>query len=326
MRLDDYGRKVYARERRAAAKHGRERLQTCGGELYGAARPPRAAYFNASDCLDRARAEMAKDPRRPIYTDVGIWRRPWHLGAVDDGGERWIEDPESVGLRFHGLASDLAKLDHDGWFMDPEALGETARGVVYQLPAKNGRARFLAAMADPWNSDTDGRGPAIVDVRQIFEADAVALWSEWQINGQSRRPVSEFAESAAILAAKDAARMADEIARIYAEREREYQEARRAGERSRELAREAFELGREYVGAFRAVRQAVCARRLVVKDGVVSAADWRDGVRGLVKLARRARESYVDAIEAARDFRNDSRPSRGPLLSAWADGYAEADL
>jgi len=74
---------------------------------------------------------------------------------------RWHESPESA-FRFAGLASAIVNLGHNGWYTrydeyDPD---ELARGAVYMLP----HGRYMAAIADPCQSDKDGSGPCIVEV------------------------------------------------------------------------------------------------------------------------------------------------------------------
>lgn len=72
---------------------------------------------------------------------------------------RWHECPETP-FRFVGLAHKIANLRHTGWFTRHEEYSETARGVVYLLP----HGRFIAAIADPFQTDKEGQGPCIVEV------------------------------------------------------------------------------------------------------------------------------------------------------------------
>lgn len=150
-------------------------------------------------------------------------RRRWAVpgpsaswGGAPFEGMRWHESPD-VPFRFVGLARNLIRLRHTGWYMDPDGWGELARGVVYRLPHGRG---YLAGIADPYQSDDDGRGPALLEC------------------GRSgyilRRDVYDTAE--------DAARMADELARLYAERECEYQERERRKIAAEEAAAEIEEL------------------------------------------------------------------------------------
>jgi len=68
---------------------------------------------------------------------------------------RFIEKPREA-FRFVGFADQVAKraVQHTGWFLaDDGWTGETARGVVYRLPAKDGAERFLAGYVTSYSSD-----------------------------------------------------------------------------------------------------------------------------------------------------------------------------
>jgi hypothetical protein len=78
-------------------------------------------------------------------------------GTVDSDGYRFVENAGD-GLRFVGNADKVAKdadrarlIDHKGWFID-EYQDETICGKVYQLPARNGECRYLAAVSDAFNA------------------------------------------------------------------------------------------------------------------------------------------------------------------------------
>lgn len=105
---------------------------------------------------------------------------------------RWHESPETP-FRFVGLASDCVKLGHTGWYTRDDDWGsELSRGVVYMLP----HGRFLAAIADPYQSAKDGRGPAMI---KTDRAGNLAIYGDKE----------------------SAAQAADRLAEIYAEGERE---------------------------------------------------------------------------------------------------------
>ncbi|MDI1263880.1 MAG: hypothetical protein PS018_11545 [bacterium] len=104
----------------------------------------------------------------------------------------WCETPDAY-LRRVGFADQFAGIRHNGWYLEDDYSDELARGVVFQLPARNGQTRFLSAVADPFNN-----GPAILSLEIFDDKD-------------------------------DAARNADELARIYAESERDYRRAWNAG-------------------------------------------------------------------------------------------------
>jgi len=76
---------------------------------------------------------------------------------LDSDGTRWVENA-SDGLRFTGKAHDIARaegyrLNHTGWYLDDEGMGETCWGVVYQLPARNGELQYIPGHATSYNDD-----------------------------------------------------------------------------------------------------------------------------------------------------------------------------
>jgi len=103
---------------------------------------------------------------------------------------RWVEDPEALGLRTVGLAdSILPHLRHRGWYVDIRQDGTTC-GIVFQLPARKGYPRFVAAITDPDRDDA-----IIMEVGETYES------------------------------AREAAFAADNLAESYAEKAREDEEA-----------------------------------------------------------------------------------------------------
>jgi hypothetical protein len=143
---------------------------------------------------------------------------------------RWAENPDDH-LRFTGLASDLGRLGHNGWYVD-SFQDETARGVVYQLPARNGKCLYLAGVADVYNAHKNGSGPAMIEVRE-----------------DGNPYVYDDKE--------DAARNADSLAEAYAESAREH-DAKQLAEteiedKTREIASTRNEI-RELVGEMRSMR------------------------------------------------------------------------
>lgn len=114
---------------------------------------------------------------------------------------RWVENV-SDGLRVVGTADDIVRLDHDGYFTD-NFQDETTEGIVYQLPARNGKEQYVPANTDPCNPDC-----AVVDFHSVTDDK------------------------------KEAARWADSMAENYAEREREYQAKEDAESRLEEIEQE----------------------------------------------------------------------------------------
>lgn len=145
-----------------------------------------------------ARRDLARGDRHydsSPWTGHGTGRRPMNAK------ERWFEASETAGFRLAGFADEvLRSIRHRGWYVD-ESLDDVYRGVVYQLPARHGRTRYLYGYADPWNP-----GAAWLCFDPCDDKD-------------------------------DAARWADRIAERCAEAEREYRErenARLAAEEARE--------------------------------------------------------------------------------------------
>jgi len=83
---------------------------------------------------------------------------PFNIEGYRSTFGRWHESPESP-FRFIGLAHEIVRLGHTGWYTRDNEYDETARGVVYMLPHN----RYLAAIADPYQSAKDGSGPCIVE-------------------------------------------------------------------------------------------------------------------------------------------------------------------
>jgi hypothetical protein len=227
-----------------AFKRRRHYIGETGGRL-GAYRPARLA-------LDMARADIENqkpgavsatvcDGRgRPCYklsnglgdplTGVGA---PFDLNRAQGyrlvtRPARWIENPESLGLRFVCYADEHGRgVNHQGWFLHDDGIsGEVARGVVYALPAKRGRARFVYGVADPYNE-----GPAMIAVETVTAAqgDPVEARRRFSISESFSISAQESQDWENESARADAATWADSLAEEYAERERDYNRAWDAG-------------------------------------------------------------------------------------------------
>lgn len=274
---------------------------------------PKEIFSNdhAKDALRQARLQVQNDTALK-YGAPSIWKG---LGGSDGKlfsayGEtacRWIENPESKGLRFVGLAHDVAKsnysylrnaVEHTGWFLDNEILHETVSGVVYQLPARDGKPRYVVGYADPYNCDKDGNGPALLSV-EVLEGERHDSYNH------GYNP-----------ALRDAARRADSIAESMAEQEREYQDARRAGQTAREKTQEATQAGQEWIAEIRAFRDLWKARRNLQTATL----------KKQVKTVRAACANYIETRDTARVMRNDKPSTRQPetLQGAWLEGYENA--
>jgi hypothetical protein len=143
--------------------------------------------------LSRLAAKRSGSYRSPFALSYSSrWGgTPFNIEGYRHTFGRWHESPETP-FRFIGLASDIVRLGHTGWYTRENDCDETARGVVYMLP----HGRFLAAIADPFQSDKDGSGPCIVET-----------------NATGQPIIYDSKE--------DAARAADSFAERYAEAARE---------------------------------------------------------------------------------------------------------
>lgn len=198
---------------------------------------PRGQYLNpAQEALKNARVDFVNGVSR--FTS-SPWRKPvtnprFPAEGRNAGQMQWIEKPASMGLRFVGYADDLASIGHTGWYTDLDCF-ESIRGVVYQLPGRNGRARFVAGHDNRDNGAADDGGPALIDWSTIYESDfEQGLAAARRMIGASYwTPAMDspgyWARAAHKTARKDAARGADSFAESQAEDEREYQTAWRAG-------------------------------------------------------------------------------------------------
>lgn len=205
------------------------------GESYAG---PNDGIGHAVHALNLARDDVATGKKRYPHP-----LRGGNNGKPNSKGYLWIENPADMGLRFAGYADELTRLDHHGWYTDPDGF-ETMRGTVYQLPGRNGKGRYVAAHDNSCNGDADSNGPAYVDFSDIYESDfewemrsALATIGKQYRSAEMLRP-GYWAESAHETARKEAARAADEFTRVQAEQEREYQTAWQAGNRFADVKEE----------------------------------------------------------------------------------------
>lgn len=281
------------------------RYPEAGRAVYGGEEPAGEAEARAYK-FHRRRGRPALEALRLALEDSEAGRRRWPssetpgLGAPMEsdrygcGGARWAELPESMGFRFAGFADELAKaagysrmIEHSGWFLDPDGFGgELARGCVYQLPARDGRPRFIPAIR--LGSESRRNGGAWQD--QSGSESAMLFLADMIEGGASGR--DSYRDSASDWEeALEAARFADGRAERYAEAEREYQEAWQAGRQAAELSEEAAEERKAFL-ALRAElkaerrsgfeRPAICA---ALESAVRShASAWRSAKAKAAKL------------------------------------------
>lgn len=196
------------------------------------AKASRPSIMNATQALQYARDDVAAGRAR--YPSEGGPAVSWQANDKPRSSERlaYVESPEKAGLRLVGRVMAECggrngiwdNRDDSGWFTDPH--GDVFKdgtglcyGLVYQLPGRDGKTRFVAGYQF---GGVDG-GP-MVDFGTVFEEAAAELviskygnyWS-WQDNPREMD------------AARDAARSADHMAKREAEGEREYQTAWQAG-------------------------------------------------------------------------------------------------
>lgn len=259
----------------------------------------------ALGAISLARADIAAG--KPEPWESRIWKKPASNQSFNWHGETmlWIENPAAVGLRFCGLAHDLTRLDHTGWFMSEDGwTGETCCGVVYQLPARNGLTRFLAGYADPYQSAKDGSGPACLSLEAI-ESETHAAESDCGTEDAMRQ----------------AARNADWCAEKRAEESREHDSAWRAGGVARDMAREAYEAGLVWLKSFRQIQVVFNERWQAQRQDSVPIELTREWFRQAVRSCRDHRESYVSLRESARDYRNENRPFAYDLRLTFVEAY-----
>lgn len=193
---------AYKAQRSGVAVYGGE--EPIGYRVARTYRALRQSGVYASVALERARQSL-----KGLFPRHGS-----NIGAPFGNGLRWVERPEDVGLRFVGFADEVAprRVDHTGWFTreDGYASGEMLRGAVYQLPARGGKARYVAG----YQEIGFGGDGAVVAFGEIFEGERGG--NEYRCDGGED-------------AARDAARRADRIADIMAEEARDWDAAWQAG-------------------------------------------------------------------------------------------------
>ncbi len=308
MEKQEITRRAYAANRRSAVQ--RARAQCRAGAYPKPIEDKWTEIGTAGEALNMARGYVEKHNPKSIYTSESVWQKIGGAGAAFRPNWspstlcRWIENPESVGLRLVGFADEIngAIINHTGWFTN-EFQDESLRGVVFQIPGRNGRARFLSGYADPNNPPA-----ALVDL-DIQESD--------DCRGD---------ESAAEEAKRDAARSADSLAESSAESERWYQESWQQGARARELAGEALATGHGATAAVRRACSVFRARRELPSLGIEPGA-VRKLVRGYIAAARSGFENYESERDAARaEISEHGHGWNASDCGGFWEGYGEGEL
>lgn len=182
----------------------------------------------------------ARTARRAI-----VYNRP----LADKPRERWVENA-APSLRFVGYADELnPAIKHKGRYLRSDDYGgEVARGVVYQLPSRQGLVLFAYGVADPCNENC-----ALLD----FDLETA--------------PANDV--DAIDYAKRGAASYADSVAERYAETEREWNDAWDMGcvvaDRQRGIAYE-WQRVREVCAELRAISRGTWKRPDYVPLSAVS--------------------------------------------------------
>jgi hypothetical protein len=173
---------------------------------------------------------------------------------------RWVEHV-SRGLRMVGTSYDIRReaghyKAEQGWYTD-SFQDETTEGIVYQLPTKDGKSRFIPANSDPRNEDC-----AVVDFHAITD-DKV-----------------------------EAARWANQMAERYAEDARNAEMKDRVEQRLADIKDETVSLYKEYRATVRALR----ADKVINAPSVCKLirAEWQSVRSQIEKLRTEARKLETD--------------------------------
>lgn len=251
----------------------------------------------AREALERAASVALRSdwPKGQWYGPRGGAGQPW-----DSEGTRlrWLENTAAAGFRFCGWSDEIARetghgrsIEHTGWYSRAgDWSGDKLRGGVWQLPARDGSARYV-----PGYAEFEGRGETNPG------SAALALWEIERGERGDERDDSALWE---------AARAADGIAEAQAEAERDYSEAQDSGQQAA-----------EQIGDAETARAAALA--LVSEMRALERESGRPA--GIVRAnALKALSDAREALETARRKRESAwADCPGRLESAWRDGYAD---
>lgn len=247
----------------------------------------------ATLALRMARDDIAAGRKRYGAKDAAVAVAPWKVGSTE---VRTLEGYNALGLRFVGWCDELAPrlVEHRGWFTRSDDFGEVARGAVFLLPGKDGRARAVPGFVECEN------GKPIND-----ETATIALSSIHDIEPDSYSPDYH-----------DAIIAADRLAERYAEDAREYDTAWQAGSRHAD--------NMEQIAKARAeARKVAAAARDNVKNNPVICATLRDKVRELREHIRELcdeNEKLRDGDFSRRDYSLQFWTGDARLRAAFNDG------
>lgn len=273
------------------------RYPVAGKAVYGGAEPEGEALARSYRYW-RARGKPAVESVNRACLDYLRKESRWHESGLasygnspNERGGRWIESPAEAGLRFVGFSDELASLGHNGWHLEPDGEGKLARGAVYQLPARDGRACYVEGVRlgsngkKGWQEQCGRDGAAIVYLGERHLGE----------RGGDEYSRTRDNESAV----REAARGADREAEISAERERDWQEAWQAGQKTAELETEA--------AADKAkARHLIAERRKVIGH----LRPWVD-LDSVPSLCAALRDSIRESLESWRDKTAEAAELRG---------------
>lgn len=233
--------------------------------------PKRPAKLATLWAVGLARGDVATNthryPRTNRHTAPGA-----PFGGYGTKAMRWCEQPSALGLRFVGYADKLADIRHTGWWTDDDGCNESVRGVVYQLPSRNGCPVYVSGYDNQINGTADCDGPAAIDFGTLWHGD---------VGGNN-------ADSDHYGAHRDAAYHADKLAEQMAENEREYQRAWRAGSQWAERGEEIASIRRDALADL-AMRRTIAAD--MARVGVPK--ESREWSRACSMVADRVREALA---------------------------------
>ena len=277
-------------------------------------------YWRARDMTAGAALSLAR-----LEAAIGTARYPvaGGTGAPGERGGRWSEKPESLGFRFVGYSDELSRLDHSGWFLYPDGdPAESARGCVYQLPARDGRPVYVEALRTGETLRTRS------DWRDMGESGSALIFPGALHYGEQ----GGREETGDCDALRSAARGADGEAEIYAECERDYQTAWQAGSRCADMETEAKEeraAARELVGELRrhyaaggAMGAAMCRTlRNAIRQHIRDASKAAAKARELIGEYEWTRPAWADNYQA--QYGRDPFPGGNPEAMRLAEAFSE---
>jgi hypothetical protein len=202
---------------------------------------------------------------------AGKYKSPFRKGGMFQGTPhksggywlRWSETPEDWS-ELKGLADEIIRLDHTGWFVDSYQ-SESQSGIVREVKTKNGPL-YLACISDPFNGDKKGNGPCRIECRE----DGSPYWYDCE---------------------REAARNADGAAEASAEEMREWSE--QADERQ-----QAEEAADEMQAAIKTARKE--ARELIagIRQSTLAPSLCQRMRREVARLREESREAWEKLREA----------------------------